>query len=109
MRPEQIKRLQALEELLADEFIDEADPTHWPGFGLRSAQLDPGQRKERYIYKRAACETAALLTRTQTMLVYPRYAGDDPRNDSDAEHLISIAERRATEAVERAMERAKSR
>lgn len=96
MRPDQIARLREVEEKLADLFIDEADPDGWPEEG-----------KERYQAKRAAAETAHLLARTQALQDGP--APDDKEKDADRinERRIDDAAKRAEEAVQRALKRAK--
>lgn len=108
MRPDQLASLREIEERLADAFIDEADPKAWPNYGTPSADLDKEERAQRYQYKRAACETAQLLTRTQAIITGPR-AGDpdDPYSSKEASNLINDAERRASKAVHEALERAK--
>jgi hypothetical protein len=98
MRPDQRASLLALEERLADLFIQEADPDEWDE-----------DRGERYKQKRSAAETASLLVRTQSLmaLVPPPNGEVDPHEEKEASSLIYRAEQRATRAVEQALAKAK--
>lgn len=78
MRQDQYERLQQIEEKLADIFIAEADPGAWPMPGTPSANLTADARKERYMFKRAASETAMLLVRTQNLIGAVQGAPDAP-------------------------------
>lgn len=78
MRQDQYERLQKLEEDLTEVFLDEADPAVWPGAGKPSAKLSQHDRKERYLYKRAATETAQLLVRTQILIGQMQSLGATP-------------------------------
>lgn len=69
MRPEQIDRLVALEEELADVFVKECQPKAWP-----KTETQQG-RGDRYWYKKNALATLTLVSRIQTVLREIR-AGD---------------------------------
>lgn len=68
MRQDQWEAMQALEEKLIDIFLAEADPSMWPMAGTPSANLSAEDRKQRYLFKRAASETAHLLGRTRNLI-----------------------------------------
>lgn len=98
MRADQIKRLAELEEDLADFFLSEADPKLWPKEAI-----------DLYRTKRAASDTGALLARVQTLMAGTMGGGrHDPDNEKAADRMIEIAEQRATQAMQRAMERSRS-
>lgn len=105
MRPDQLERLLQVEERLADVFISEADPDQWPGGSAPCAKLTIPQRKERYLWKRAASETAMLLARTQTLMSEAR-SGTLP-DDYDMERQVKLREKQATDLLEKAMARAR--
>ena len=85
MRQDQWERLQQLEEKLTDIFIEEADPDKWPCPGSPSANLSPDDRKTRYLFKRAAAETAMLLVRTQGLIGSVQGLGTAPPAADDEE------------------------
>lgn len=103
MRQDQFDRLLKIEEKLTDIFMDEADPSAWPGLGKASAKLSAGDRKERYLFKRAAAETAQLLVRTQLLIGQAGGQGTTPSDlpaqteeeDNDIEREVVSAERDA--------------
>jgi cell division septum initiation protein DivIVA len=110
MREDQRQRLKELQEKLADVFLDEADPDSWPGLGLPSAQLSADDRKERYLYKRAACETAMLLTRAQALAGEDAMGGEaKDERQSGIESDIGRMEKQAAKMLEAAMMRAKAK
>lgn len=94
MRQDQWQRLRELEERLADVFIDEADPDGWPK-----------ERIERYKCKRDAAETAMLLARAQALMAPGGQSPDPERAEKQARDVISKAQARASEAVQKALDR----
>lgn len=102
MRPDQFDRLQQLEERLTDVFISEADPDAWPGAGRPSAKLSAQERKGRYLYKRAASETAMLLVRTQALIDkvrgYEETPEGDPRDDALETEITDLTTAAARDA-----------
>jgi hypothetical protein len=97
MRPDQRKRLQDLEERLADAFLEEADPDGWSE-----------DKKERYWQRREAAETGALMARVQALLdKEPDHDKKDPDDQKETDRMIRAAAARAQAAVERAIARAK--
>lgn len=105
MRQDQWERLQQLEEKLTDVFIAEADPAVWPGAGEPSAKLTPDDRKQRYQFKRAAAETALLLTRTQTLIGQVRGFGTTPPEGGSEEDEERTVVEKELVLAERAAER----
>jgi len=95
MRPDQRERIKDIEEAITEEFIEDADPGGWPE-----------DRKERYVAKRQAMETAQLLMRVQSLLAQADPGGGlEEQHETKADRLIRDASEKATAAVARAMER----
>lgn len=67
MRDDQFQKLQALEEKLIDVFLDEADPTSWPGQGLKISQMDKQTRGDLYWCRKTAASVLVLATRVQSL------------------------------------------
>lgn len=61
MRPDQRARLDELNELLTEEFLNEADPREWPGAGAPPTSWTQQQRGDRVWTKRNAVATGAVL------------------------------------------------
>jgi hypothetical protein len=107
MRDDQRKRLQDLSERLADSFLLEADPGEWPGDGRPPADLTQQERGDRYWCKKNAMATGGVLKFVLDLQARTGAEGGDPERESDIDHRIAEAEKRAASAVERAMSKAK--
>ena len=68
MTPEQITRLRALTEKLADAFLAEDDQSLWSGGEQPVAELTTQERGDRYWCKKNAIATAAVLNATLLMI-----------------------------------------
>lgn len=111
MRPDQIERLNDLSERLADRFLIEADPAEWPGSDSPPADITQQERGDAYWCKKNAMATGGVLRYTLDLV--KNHAGevqaaeDDTAAESDLDKKIREAERRASAAVSRAMDKAK--
>lgn len=74
MRQDQFEKIQALNEKLADVFINEANPDKWPGANTPIDLQDAKIRGDRYWMKKNAVATIALIQR----ITY--YVGSIQRN-----------------------------
>ena len=106
MRNDQIERLKALQEKLAEVVLEEADPDLWPGAGMPLADITQQQRGDRYWSKKNAAATFALLERTTSTL---ERAPDSttPEQELDIDKQISKREREAGELLDRALSKAR--
>ena len=107
MRTDQTKRLAELAEQLVDAFITEADPATWPGAGHES-DMTQRERGDRYWSKKNASATGGVLRFAldligRTGADTPAAGGDE---EDDLDKRIRQAERRASDALARAMKRA---
>jgi hypothetical protein len=111
MRADQIARLRELSEKLADVVLEEADPAEWPGAGTPLAALTQQERGDRFWCKRNASATFALLERSESMLADATEIGQHGRlhDRPELEDQIRDAEKRASAAVARALDKAKSK
>lgn len=109
MRQDQIDRLQALSEKLADVVLEEADPDTWPGAGVPLADVSQAQRGDRYWCKKNAAATFSLLERAHSLLTDAKDPSTNgaPFERPDMDQDIADAEKRAAKAVAKAQERAK--
>jgi len=105
MRPDQIARLRDIEERMLDVFMAEADPNEWPGGTTPSAQLEVEERKQRYLWKRAAAETAQLLVRTRALI--EERPEDGGAAMPSLEKRIEAREKEAQQLLERTISRAR--
>lgn len=103
MRPDQIERLKALSEGLADVVISEADPAMWPGAGKDAADLTKDERGNRYWSKKNAAATMTLLVKVMSIAGHVQ-GGTLPSGttEEDLEDIQAKAEREATALLERA-------
>lgn len=100
MTPEQIEKLEELQEQLADVFLDEANPANWPGAGVKQADMEQKDRGDRVWIKKNAMGTVNLICRITTLLAPPP-AGGDPDDEKEKRALAAAAEKEATELLER--------
>lgn len=75
MRQDQFERLQALGEKLMDVFLDEADPSSWPGQGLKIGVMDAQTRGDLYWVRKTAASAGMLYTRVMSMVGQVQMAG----------------------------------
>lgn len=113
MRPDQLAMLQDLAERLADEFILEADPNHWPGAGKLPMDQTREERGDRKWTKQNAMATGGVLRYVMDVTKAAQERGiDDPpeqaQRDADLDRQIREAEKRATSAMNRVMSKAKT-
>lgn len=113
MRPDQIQRLNDLSERLADRFLIEADPIEWPGADAAPSEVTQQERGDAYWCKKNAMATGGVLRYTLDLV--RNHAGEVQANEdntaaeSDLDKKIKEAERRATVAVNRVLDKAKKR
>lgn len=109
MRPDQLERLRDLSERLADSFILEADPVEWPGNGKPPADLTQQERGDAYWCKKNAMATGGVLRYTLDLIDKHGASGspEGAAQDADLDRKIADAQRRASEAVNRALDKAR--
>lgn len=106
MRQDQLERLQALSEKLLDVFLDEADPEHWPGKGLKLGAMDAQTRGDLYWVRKTAAAVLVLENRVSNRIgqvqqsgagTTPAAPGDDdaPQADDGIESELQAAEKQA--------------
>lgn len=100
MTPEQIEKLEELQERLADVFLDEADPRNWPGAGVKQVDMKQQDRGDRVWIKKNAMGTVNLICRITTLLAPPP-AGGAPDDEKEKRALIKAAEKEAAELLGR--------
>lgn len=103
MRDDQIERLKALSEGLADVVLDEANPGNWPGTGKTLADLTRDERGDRHWCKKNAAATMTLLVKVMSITGHVR-GGTLPSGttEDDLDAIQAKAEREATALLERA-------
>ena len=110
MRPDQIARIQALSEALADTFIANADPSQWTCGGRPPADLTQQERGDAYWCRKMAMATGGVLRYTLDLLTQaPPTAAGEAQVNADMDRKIADAEKRAAVAVERVLDKAKKR
>lgn len=111
MRQDQYEKLQALAEKLTDVFLQEAEPSKWPGAGLDSSAMDQQTRGDRYWVKKNAAATLTVIMKTTNLMGVIQLRGiggegggaapaetPEPEDDSlDAD--IKAAEKEATKLL----------
>ncbi len=105
MRQDQFERLQALSEKLLDVFIDEADPEHWPGKGLKLGAMDAQTRGDLYWVRKTAAAVLVLETRVSNRIGQAQVSGagttpaapadDQPTAEDGLESELQAAEKQA--------------
>lgn len=112
MRMDQLQRLQALSEGMAEVVISEMDTGNWPGAGKPLAEITKEERGDRYWCKKNAAASLTLLVkllsvtgmvaRANSGMLTPEAPGDDEQPDLDRQ--IADAERKAEAMLKRAMQ-----
>ena len=114
MRPDQIALLADLSEKLADVFILEADPSNWSGDGKLPNEMTKDERGNRTWDRKGAMGTGGVLRyvldikKSAEDRAATNDAGEQAERDSDLDRQIREAEKRASDAVARVMEKAKA-
>jgi hypothetical protein len=107
MRPDQRARLAELDETLTDILIDELDPRNWPAAGVALAQMEKGERGDRYWHKKSAAMTMVIIKDVNALSENTKGAlGRDPLNDVDLDRRIDAAEANAKRLVDEVMAKA---
>lgn len=68
MTPDQLQKLRDRAELLVDIFLEESDPTTWPGNGVPVAEMSKQVRGDRYWCKKNAVATLAAAHRVSALV-----------------------------------------
>lgn len=89
MKPENLARIDALEDSLVDVLCDELNPEHWPGHGKRPQELDKEENSGRYFAKKAAQGTLTLLVKCESLR---HYSNNSAQKISDKSGTDLIAE-----------------
>ena len=106
MRQDQLERLQTLSEKLLDVFLDEADPEHWPGKGLKLGAMDAQTRGDLYWVRKTAAAVLVLENRVSNRIGQIQQSGlgttpaasdgdDTPQVDDGIESELQAAEKQA--------------
>ena len=103
MRPDQIIRLQELQEELADVFILEADPKNWTADGVLPCDMSKDQRGDRHWDRKGAMGTGAVLKYTTDILAAQAGGNVSQDAEEELEKKIAAAEQRAKAALARVM------
>lgn len=103
MRDDQIVRLQALSEDLAEVVIQEVDPNTWPGAGKPLADITQEERGNRYWSKKNAAATMTLLLKVVniTGVLNRQKPGDPDSAQAELDQELAAAEREAQSIIER--------
>lgn len=103
MRDDQVQRLQALSEDLAEVVIEELDPNAWPGAGKPLAEITKDERGDRYWCKKNAAATMTLLLKVVNIngIMSKQKPGDDPGVQTELDAELAAAEREAAAILER--------
>lgn len=106
MTPEQFDRLQETIEMVADVFIDEADPRNWSGGLSLLAELDKDTRGDRYWDKKNAIQTGSLLAR---MMDLQKGRTKEVGDEDAEENKIADYEKEAKKLVDKIVEKASAK
>jgi len=104
MKPEQIERLEALQERMVEVLLKEADPDTWDGAEkLKTGEaLTPQERGNRYWEKKNAAMTLVLAKDLSALATNSRESlGRDPFKDDEMEKRINKAEADAAKLLEK--------
>lgn len=108
MRPDQLERLGALAEKLAEVVLEEADPDNWPGAGTPVTGLSKEQRGDRYWSKKNAAMTLVLLNDLAKVAANTKEAlGRDPYTEPELDARIDKAEAQAARLLDEVAKAAK--
>lgn len=110
MRADQHLRLQNLEERLVDVFCDEAEPTEWPGAGMKIAAMDSQTRGDRYWVKKNAAASMVLIRHVGSLIgnaqgnldsptTPPGGADAESEGEMQLDHSIAAAEKEASKLM----------
>ena len=106
MRPDQAARLAELDELLVEQFILEADPRNWPGFGKAPDELTREERGDSHWTRKSAIGTAATLRSLHDLtdrhnIGLSKDEDTQEKRDGDLDRQISRYEKQAAQLLEK--------
>lgn len=109
MRPDQIERLSALSEKLADAVLIDADPERWSGYGKAAGEMTKEERGDAYWCRKVAASTISVLTRVERVVSDAQGQSDGTPADEDAEleKEMSSAEREAERLLDQLQRRSR--
>jgi len=107
MRPDQMQRLQALSERLADRFLADADPDTWTAADKVSRDMTTEERGDAYWCRKVAMSTGGVLNFVLNVMNNADGRQSNEANDDALEQQVAAAEKRAAAAVKAAMAKAK--
>ncbi len=85
MTPDQLQKLRDRAELLVDIFLEESDPTTWPGNGVPVAEMSKQVRGDRYWCKKNAVATLAAAHRVSALVELEMRLASGQGGDTDAQ------------------------
>jgi hypothetical protein len=105
MRPDQIERIRALSEDVAEAVIIEADPQNWTGAGKLPQDMSQKERGDRVWDKRGAAASIAILQRLVSLVVDSANPHDGRSDEADEEQadIGRAAEAAAEDMLRRVM------
>jgi hypothetical protein len=116
MRADQLERMRAVQERMAEVFFEEADTANWTGSGKASKDMTREERGDRYWCKKNATASLALVVRIENLLALRdgrASGGPTPNQESDdeanLEKEVQSAEREARELARRVVDQAAGR
>lgn len=91
-----------------DVFLDEADPEHWPGKGLKIGAMDAQTRGDLYWVRKTAASAGMLYTRVMSMVTNVQMAGagttpapqsDEAEKGNQLDAEVAAAEKEAAKLL----------
>ena len=117
MRQDQFEALQKRSEELVDRFLEESNPTEWPGAGAAVSAMDKQTRGDLYWVKKNAVATLACAQRIVGLVGQIRQRTANPESPEDPAAVttdddsldaeIAAAEAEAAKLMNRAQQSAK--
>lgn len=109
MRADQIERLGTLAEDIADQFLTDADPKEWTGYGKTPVDLSSEDRGDAVWCRKLAVQTGALLARVLDLRDRDQMLGRAPLDDGETEAEIKRHEKEARNLLKEIGERSASK
>lgn len=96
MKPEQLDKLEQLQDKLLTVAVDDCDPENWTGYGQKPRDMDRQTRGNAIYDRKLAGQTLACLVRVGNIIDSPANVDADSRyelaNPFPKCHVICIAE-----------------
>lgn len=100
MKPEQLDKLERLQDKLLTVAVDDCDPENWTGYGQKPRDMDRETRGNAIYDRKLAGQTLACLVRVGNIIdTHTKPTQGNTKSDEDIADLVAEAEKTGNELL----------